>query len=261
MRVREVDVAFEEPLDCLVPGELDTVVAGDRPHRQAAQRNRHDMGDSKGMERLKFPDDAETGCAVVEGEQTVARVILSAVHQVGLPIADAAALPDDSRALADMPLVRLPDTFLVAVRDAGLGLEAQERLAALPLAVDPGIDRLVAEFPEVARALDVSGNLLGREPGMEQLFDMRLKHQIILDDERRRFCGFPPPKHHALRVLLEINAGSIGVAPYLASDGRTMLSQDECDVSARLAARVQSTNDLAFCQRQMRKFGFQTSYV
>src|SRR5258707_1231688 len=105
------------------------------------------------------------------------------MHEVGLPIADATPLLDDERPLADMTFVRLPDAFLVSVGDTGLAFEAQERLPALPLPVHPGIDRLVAEFPEIAGAFDVPGDLLGREPGTQQLLDVRLQHQVVLDDE------------------------------------------------------------------------------
>jgi hypothetical protein len=60
-------------------------------------------------------------------------------------------------------------------------------------------------------------------------------------------------------VFFEIDAGGIGVAPYLASDRRPVFAQDFRDLSAALAARAETTNDLAFCQQQVRKFGFQTS--
>ena len=83
------------------------------------------------------------------------------------PIADAAAFLDDARPLADMPLVRLPDPLFVSVGDTRLALEAQERLAALPFPMNPGIDRFVADLAEVAGALDVPGDLLGREPGAQ----------------------------------------------------------------------------------------------
>jgi hypothetical protein len=57
-----------------------------------------------------------------------------------------------------------------------------------------------------------------------------------------------------------VDASGVRVARYLARDRRSVLAQDFRDLSAALAARAQSTNDLALCRRQMRKFVFQTSY-
>src|ERR1700686_4439493 len=100
------------------------------------------------------------------------RIVLRAMNQICLPISETTPFIDKQRPSADVPLMRLPHRLFEAVGDTWPALKAKVRLPALPLAVDPAIDRFVTHWPEISRTRHVAGNLLWREMRYQKLLDM-----------------------------------------------------------------------------------------
>ena len=245
VHVGEVDLALEQLLDRLVMAELDAVVERDRVDGESSQRDLHDVCDSAGMQGIYLPDDHKAGGAVVERQQTMAGIILGAMHQVTLPVSDAPSLVGDERPLADVPLMRMPEILLSAVGEAWTAFEAKICLPALPATVDPRIDRFVTHRPRISGPSHVASNLLGREMTLQEPFEIHLHLDVVIDDDLRGFRSFATPQHPIVSKFLVIDFVD-RVALDLTTNGRAVLPEDAGDRGTRAFLPLHAADDFPF---------------
>lgn len=172
------------------------------------------------------------------------------MHKIGFPVADATTFEHDSRPLTDVSFVWLPESFLLTVGNARTASEAQERLSALPLSMDPVVNRLVGQRSIVARAAHVAGNLLWREAVLEEVLDVGLKRQVIVDDAQRRFGSASAPEHPRLSMMLVVDVPGVGIALEFSGDGGGTLAERSRNFAERPTSE-KPTNHLAFGKREM----------
>ena len=175
--------------------EFKTVVEGDGVYRKTSERDLNDVGYRVRIEGTDFPDDAEARCAINKREKCMARVILGSMDEITLPVSRTTPLCDDERALADMPLMRMPEVLASSVGKSRTPLETEIRLPALPATMHPVVYRLMTERSEVPGTPHVADNLLRRQGISQEPLDVRLQLKIIVDDEAWRLGSLPAAQH------------------------------------------------------------------
>jgi hypothetical protein len=130
-------------------------------------------------------------------------------------------------------------------------LEAQVRLPARPVPMNPAVDRFVAHSLRIVLKRKSAGDLFGGEvPHFQKVHKAHFKLHVV-DEAKALFGSLPAPKHASIRMALVIDFTFVGVALELAPHAGTTFFEYAPDLSARRFPIAHTANDLALGERKM----------